>query len=90
EELIKWQLEIWRLEWMEQWPDYGPESLVSTADLGEISWHAFNILTIDNLDKVASIVHLYELGPSLLTSLHSAVHLICGVQLDEYMGAPNT
>ncbi|KAF8997526.1 P-loop containing nucleoside triphosphate hydrolase protein [Cyathus striatus] len=90
EELIKWRLEIWRLEWMEQWPDYGPESLVSTADLGEISQHAFNILTIDNLDKVASIVHLNELGPSLLTSLHSAVHLICGVQLDEYMGAPNT
>ncbi|KAF8989647.1 hypothetical protein BDQ17DRAFT_1393269 [Cyathus striatus] len=37
DELLKWRLETWKSEWMDKWPDYGPESLVSTADLGEIS-----------------------------------------------------
>jgi len=33
EKLMTWQMETWKEEWMKDWPLYGPDSLVSGADL---------------------------------------------------------
>ncbi|KAF8986527.1 P-loop containing nucleoside triphosphate hydrolase protein [Cyathus striatus] len=59
-ELCHWRLKLWKLEWKDKLPGWGPESLVSTVDLTEISRCALQISTLDDLDQVASVVHLKD------------------------------
>ncbi|KAF6743279.1 ATP-dependent DNA helicase [Ephemerocybe angulata] len=78
--LVKWRMETWKSSWRDDWPSYGPEDLVSTADLQALAERALNITTIDNIDSIASIAHLHELGPSLLTAISTAARRFCGEQ----------
>ncbi|KAF8998375.1 P-loop containing nucleoside triphosphate hydrolase protein [Cyathus striatus] len=88
-ELCHWRLKLWKLEWKDKLPGRGPESLVSTVDLTEISCCALQISTLDDLDQVASIVHLKDVGPPLLIALHTAVLHICGPESTEDLTSPN-
>ncbi|KAF8998785.1 hypothetical protein BDQ17DRAFT_1210377, partial [Cyathus striatus] len=69
-------LATWISDWKDDWLANGPEALVSTLYLHTIAKKALNIKDIDDLDAVASIVHLEDLSPSLLTALHSIVHQV--------------
>ncbi|KAJ7615916.1 hypothetical protein FB45DRAFT_757724 [Roridomyces roridus] len=40
QELVRWRLVHWRNSWRDDWPQYGPKSLVSDADLNTIANHA--------------------------------------------------
>ncbi|KAF8995685.1 hypothetical protein BDQ17DRAFT_1250434 [Cyathus striatus] len=76
--LFQWRQETWVSDWKDDWPAYGPESLVSKFDLHVIAKKALTIKDIDYIDAVTSIVHLESLSPSLLIALHSAVHHVFG------------
>jgi len=78
-----WRLRIWKEDWKDAWPSYGLESLVSDTDLEEITWHAQTISTIDDLDSVAQIPHLYELGDSLLQAMKDILFQVIGAWANE-------
>ena len=78
--LVAWRLKIWRDEWMDGWPSYGPESLVSDHDLREITQKARAVTSIDDLDAIARIPHLDQLATSLLTTLESVLREVCGFE----------
>lgn len=78
EKLTAWRLKIWQVSWKKDWPSYGPESLISNADLEVISQKASSLSTLEDIDAIAHIPHLDELGDSLLSVLDD-IHLeLCG------------
>lgn len=81
--LQDWRLKIWRDEWMDKWPSYGPENLVSDADLEEIARHAQTIFTIDDIDAIAQIPHLDDLGDSLLHTVKDILFEVIGACVKE-------
>ncbi len=72
--LIAWRLKIWKEEWMENWPCYGPDSLVCDSDLQEIAKRAHTILTLDSLRSLTSIPHEEELALPLFMALQQILH----------------
>ncbi|KAF8178738.1 P-loop containing nucleoside triphosphate hydrolase protein [Pholiota molesta] len=69
ESLAAWRLKTWKEEWMENWPCYGPDSLVSDSDLQEIAKRAHNISTLDTLLSFTHIPHEEELAMPLFNAL---------------------
>ena len=80
DELVIWRSKLWRAEWKDKWPSYGPDCLVTDHDLREITQRAQGITTIDDLDNIAQIPHLDELAHSLLSALQSILQQVCGIE----------
>ncbi|KAJ7881545.1 P-loop containing nucleoside triphosphate hydrolase protein [Mycena olivaceomarginata] len=55
--LTEWCLEHWRTAWKDDWPSYGPKSIISDADLENVSKHTSKIFSADDLKKYSHIVH---------------------------------
>ncbi|KAJ7506316.1 hypothetical protein B0H11DRAFT_1707264, partial [Mycena galericulata] len=76
--LIEWRLRHWRSDWRDEWPSYGPKSLIPDSDLDNLAKHAASIETVDDLvPLVQGVVHWEELAPVLLATIKSiffAVH----------------
>lgn len=79
--LIAWCLKTWKEEWMENWPCYGPDSLVCNSNLQEIAKQAHTIVTLDNLLSITHIPHEDELAMPLFTALQQILHNVYSVQL---------
>lgn len=71
-DLLVWQSVQWEAGWKD-WPGYAQESLVSSLDICNILQRALSISTVDHLDAVASIPHLYKLGPLLLAASRASL-----------------
>jgi hypothetical protein len=72
--LIDWRLEHWKTYWRDEWPSYGPKSLISDSDLEEIAKHTSKIFSTDDLKHYTHIVHWAAISPHLF----KAVQDICG------------
>ncbi|KAJ7257348.1 ATP-dependent DNA helicase [Mycena rebaudengoi] len=72
QELGRWRLQIWRSEWREQWPSYGPKCLVSDIDLSDLANHAGSIHTIDDMLPYTHILHWGELSAPLFEAIQAA------------------
>ncbi|EAU91695.2 ATP-dependent DNA helicase [Coprinopsis cinerea okayama7 len=81
--LLKWQGELWRREWKDEWPSYGPECLVTDSGLLSIAKNALKISTADDLYNVTPIIHLDDLAPSLLQTLENITRTVCGTTARE-------
>jgi hypothetical protein len=87
--LVLWRLKIWRKEWEEEWLSYGPDSLVSNADLENVAKHARGIRTLEQLYAITQILHWEELSTPLLDSLKGIVSDIWGTPIaDEVLPPP--
>jgi hypothetical protein len=71
--LIDWRLEHWKNHWREDWPNYGPKSLISDSDLEEIAKRTSKIFSVEDLKHYTHIVHWAALSPHLF----DAVQDIC-------------
>ncbi|KAF5333403.1 hypothetical protein D9611_002633 [Ephemerocybe angulata] len=89
EDLRLWRTKEWEERWKEEWPGYGPECIISTADMHALANRAHAVITIDDIDSMTSIPHLSTLGTSLLSALHSSVRRVCGEDaLEDSVPAP--
>ena len=78
-ELKQWRLEIWEKDWRDDWPSYGPKTLVSDCDLECISNRAgSSIFTIKDVRRYTHIIHWPELGVPLMDALRVALILVHG------------
>ncbi|KAF4612582.1 hypothetical protein D9613_012725 [Agrocybe pediades] len=80
-ELVKWRYECWTRDWMEEWPSYGPDSLVSDTDVEEIANRILTVFTIEHLQSHARIVHIQDLSAPLLDALQDIRVRVCGVNI---------
>ncbi|KAJ6578555.1 hypothetical protein B0H19DRAFT_873582, partial [Mycena capillaripes] len=69
QKLTQWRPEHWKKYWREEWPSYGPKSLVSDSDLVEISKHSSKIISVDDLKHYTHIVHWDALSDYLFEAL---------------------
>lgn len=78
-ELKQWRLEIWEKDWRDNWPSYGPKTLVSDCDLECISNRAgSSIFTIKDVRRYTHVIHWPELGVPLMNALRAALVLVHG------------
>jgi hypothetical protein len=82
-ELMQWRLAHWWEYWQEQWPNYGPKSLVSDADIENIAKHAGSVHTVDDLRPLTHIIHWSALSEPLFGAVHAALTLATGINLTE-------
>ncbi|KAF9542264.1 hypothetical protein CPC08DRAFT_595223, partial [Agrocybe pediades] len=82
-ELVKWRHDWWARHWMDDWPSYGPDSLVTDTDLEEIATRILTVYTGEHLRRYTRIVHIHDLSQPLLSALHEIRARICGIQVDE-------
>ncbi|KAK6966295.1 P-loop containing nucleoside triphosphate hydrolase protein, partial [Favolaschia claudopus] len=68
--LVEWRLDHWKQYWKDDWPNYGPKSLVSDSDLNEISTHTSKIFTVQDLQNYTHIVHWAQLSTPLFIAVH--------------------
>lgn len=67
--LKDWRVKIWRDEWEDDWPSYGPQSLISDKDLDIIAQRAHSIHGYDDIYSLTQILHIDELFTPLLSAL---------------------
>ncbi|KAK6966878.1 hypothetical protein R3P38DRAFT_2478562, partial [Favolaschia claudopus] len=67
--LVEWRLDYWKKCWKDDWPSYGPKSLVSDADFQEISTHTGKIITLEDLRNYTHILHWAALSTPLLKQI---------------------
>lgn len=77
-QLREWRLSVWKRDWMDEWPMYGPDHLVSDADLTEIAKRAHNITTIPALISLTHMPHEEDLAAPLFTALQQILTTVCG------------
>jgi hypothetical protein len=77
-ELVKWRLELWRTDWRDGWPAYGPKSLVSDVDIRNISNNAGSIHVEDDLLRYTNILHWDELLKPLFCAVREELVLVHG------------
>ncbi|KAJ7484814.1 hypothetical protein B0H11DRAFT_2279523 [Mycena galericulata] len=53
--LIEWRLRHWRSDWRDEWPSYGPKSLIPDSDLDNLAKHAASIETVDDLVPLVQV-----------------------------------
>ena len=75
EKLKAYRLEVWKSEWRNEWPGFGPTSLVSDLDLESMVKHAHNIKTSDDLRRFIQVPYFDELSPWLLKTLHQLLDI---------------
>ncbi len=73
-----WRVKLWRDEWSDEWPSYGPHSLISDADLEIIAQRAHTIHTYDDIYSLTQILHIDDLAAPLLAALESILIQVCG------------
>ncbi|KAF5313744.1 hypothetical protein D9619_013674 [Psilocybe cf. subviscida] len=78
--LVEWRFRVWKEEWMDKWPSYGPQSLITDNDLKEIAKRAHNIRSAADVNAVAQVPHLDDLSDSLLAELDVIFYALFGVQ----------
>ncbi|KAF9536389.1 P-loop containing nucleoside triphosphate hydrolase protein [Agrocybe pediades] len=78
-ELVRWRHECWTCSWMDDWPSYGPDSLVTDTDLEEIASRILTVYTTEHLRCYTQIVHLQDLSAPLLDTLHKIRMSVCGI-----------
>ncbi|EDR06189.1 uncharacterized protein LACBIDRAFT_300404 [Laccaria bicolor S238N-H82] len=88
--LQSWRLKLWQGEWKDKWPSYGAEDLVSNNDLEEIVQRAQSISVVDDLDSIAQIPHLDDLGDALLQAVKDILFEVTGVRVEHVAANPNT
>jgi hypothetical protein len=76
QELVRWRTHLWKKEWRDKWPSYGPKTLVSDSDLNTVAKHAKSIHTIDDIRRRTNIIHWIDLSTSFLDALQAAVALV--------------
>jgi hypothetical protein len=76
QELVQWWTHLWKKEWRDMWPSYGPKTLISDSDLNTVAKHAKSIHTIDDIRCCTNIIHWIDLSTSFLDALQAAVALI--------------
>ena len=76
-ELKRWRLETWKKSWRDDWPSYGPKTLVSNCDLESISNRraGTSVFTIQDIRRYTHIIHWPELGVPLMDALRVALIL---------------
>lgn len=79
QDLKIWRYTTWEKEWMENWPMYAPESLISDDDLEELSKRAHTITNISTLLSHTHIPHEEELAPALFAVLQDILNRVCGI-----------
>lgn len=67
--LVLWRLEHWRSNWREQWPSYGPKSLITDSDLEDLSKHTHKILAVQDMRPYTHIVHWDDLSQPLFDKI---------------------
>ena len=78
-ELKRWRLEVWKRDWWDSWPSYGPKTLVSDCDLENLSNCAgCSIFTIQDVHRHTRLIHWPELGVPLLNALREALMVVHG------------
>lgn len=76
--LSGWCLDVWRNEWRDSWPGYGPKSLIPDTDLQKVAKNAMAIDSLDTLRPLVHILHWSELADELLIAVNSAVTTVIG------------
>lgn len=76
QELVQWCTHLWKKEWRDKWPRYGPKTLISDSDLSTIAKHAKPIPTIDNICHHTNIIHWIDLSTSFLNALQAVAALV--------------
>jgi hypothetical protein len=83
-ELMEWRLTHWQDHWRERWPNYGPKSLISDADLENVAKHAGAVHTVDDLRPFTHIIHWSALSEPLFGAVRAVLALATGINLTEY------
>jgi hypothetical protein len=87
-ELVQWRLDLWRTDWRDDWPAYGPKSLVSDVDICKIANNAGSIQAENDLLCYANILHWHELSKPLFHAVQAALVLVHGDRAETH-GAVN-
>ncbi|KAJ7929840.1 hypothetical protein B0H13DRAFT_1477350, partial [Mycena leptocephala] len=69
--LIEWRLREWKDYWMDDWPGYGPKSLISDSDLEILANRPTKISSTENIQKYTRIVHWSQLTQPLFDVIQS-------------------
>ncbi|KAJ7715861.1 hypothetical protein B0H14DRAFT_2644026 [Mycena olivaceomarginata] len=96
--LVSWRLQHWRTDWRDEWPSYGPRSLIPDSDLDTLAKHAGSIATVDDLvPLLQGVLHWDELAQPLLEALksifstvHGPIELTQPSPIEEAPTAPTT
>ncbi|KAJ7017267.1 hypothetical protein C8F04DRAFT_881318, partial [Mycena alexandri] len=67
--LVQWRLKHWRDHWREEWPSYGPKSLVSDADLNDLTNHVGALNCVDDMLPFTHILHWAEISELLFEAI---------------------
>jgi hypothetical protein len=81
--LVTWRRRYWEESWRDDWPCYGPKSLLSDGDLDEVAQHMGSITSVETLRPFVHVLHESRILPELLVAFKAAVLSITGSPVAE-------